>query len=112
MPVLTEHFEQPNLRSEEENDEKIHPQIYDSTHNNNVDFDYNPQLPQVKSKKDSIRYTFAQDNVAAPCIEQVGSNLHALPGAFIPNEPFLFGFNSVTSGNLQAFDIDQPNEPG
>ncbi|CAI9754119.1 unnamed protein product [Fraxinus pennsylvanica] len=109
MPILTEHFEQQHLQSEE-NSEKIHPQTYDST--NNKVFDYNPQLPEVKSKKDSSRYTFAQDNVAAPYIEQVGSNLQAVPGAFMSNEPFLFGFNSVTSGNLQAFDIDQPNEPG
>ncbi|CAA2979917.1 Hypothetical predicted protein [Olea europaea subsp. europaea] len=112
MPVLTEHFEQQNIQSEVENNEKIHPQIYDSTHNNNVNFDYNPQLPHVKSKKDSSGCTFAQDNVAIPYIEQIGTNLQAMPGVFIPNEPFLFSFNSVTSGNHKAFDTDQPNEPG
>ncbi|CAA2994839.1 two-component response regulator ARR14-like [Olea europaea subsp. europaea] len=110
MPVLTEHIEQQNLQSEE-NTAKTHPEIYDPKNNNNV-YDYHPQLPQVKSKQDISGYTFAQDNVAAPYTEQVGTNLRTVHGAFMPNEQFLFSFNSVTSGNLQTFDIDQPNEPG
>ncbi|CAI9786760.1 unnamed protein product [Fraxinus pennsylvanica] len=110
MPVLTEHFEKQNLQSEE-NTEKTHPQIYDKKDDDHV-FEYHPQLSQVKSKQDLSGYTFAQDNVAGPYTEQVGNNLQTVPGAFMPNEKFLFSFNSVTSGNLQAYDTDQPNEPG
>ncbi|KAL2479114.1 two-component response regulator ORR21-like [Forsythia ovata] len=106
MPILTKHSMHQKLQIQE-NTEKINdPQIYDQTNNNNNVFDYHPQLAQVESQQNLGGYTFSQDNVAAPYTEQVVTNLQRVPYAFMPNETFMFDFNSVTSGNLQAFEID------
>lgn len=107
MPVLIKHLKQQNLQINE-NSEKIQDRQIYSLANNNV-FDYHPQ---VESQKNVNGFTFSQDNVEAPYMEQDGTNLLTVPGAFMPNEQFMSDFDSVTSGDLQAFDIDRPNEPG
>ncbi|CAI9754108.1 unnamed protein product [Fraxinus pennsylvanica] len=107
MPILTKHSEQKNLQIQENTEIIQDPQIYDPMNNNNILLENYPQLPQVEPLQDLSGYTFARVNVAAPYTELPGTNSQIVPA----DDLFMFGFNSVTSENLQA-DIDQLYYPG
>lgn len=103
MPVLTEQNLQIN-----ENVEKLQDQQTYGLPNNNI-FDNHPQ---DQSQHDLSVYAFSEDNVEVPYMEQDRTLFLRVQDAFMPTEQFMFDISSVTSGNLQAFDIDLPNELG
>lgn len=106
MPIFTKHSEQQNLQIQEDTEKIQDPQIYDPTNNNNNVFDNYPQFPQVETLQDLSGFTFARDNFATPDTVQAGTNLQIVPDTFMPDNLFMFDFNSVTNGNLEA-DIVQ-----
>lgn len=62
------HFEQKNLKINENREKIQDPRIYDLKNNNVFDL---------------RGYTFSQDNVSAPYNEQTGTNLQTVPACLV-----------------------------